>query len=141
MKVTLIMKIADGKRSSVGRRADSNHVNAPITDFHSVNNVHFVVNPRPRPNIYAVSNCGELKCVYTNCDGIINKVDEFESRILNLNPHIVCLTETKLCEEVIDSEVFLCNKYNVFRVDRSIADGGGGGVNILIRKDLHTTSL
>ena len=108
----------------------------PITDFHSVSNVHFVDIARPKPNINAVSNCGELKCVYTNCDEIISKVDDFESRILNLNPHIVCLTETKLYEEVIDSEVFLCNKYNVFRVDRSPADGGGG-VSILIRKDLH----
>lgn len=81
-----------------------------------------------------------LKCLYTNCDSILNKVSEFESIVQSENPHIIFLSETKLCSDIINVEIFMCNTYEVYRLDRTPADGGGG-VCILVRKDITSIQL
>ena len=78
--------------------------------------------------------------MYTNCDGLLNKVSEFESLIRSTSPQVIFLTETKLYNDILNSEVFLCDSYEVFRLDRVPTDGGGG-VSILISKDLNATPL
>ena len=104
---------------------------------------HNFESPRSNPhiNLSALNlrndNSRNLKCMYTNCDSIINKVNEFELTVRNNNPHIIFLTETKLNKEIINSEIFLCNAYEIYRRDRSPSDGGGG-VCILVRKDLNS---
>ena len=37
----------------------------------------------------------DLRCVYTNADSVVNKMDELRSRVTNLDPHIIDITETK----------------------------------------------
>ncbi len=40
-------------------------------------------------------NIRGMKCIYTNADQIRNKIDELRMRVLNYNPHIIGITETK----------------------------------------------
>ena len=53
----------------------------------------------------------------------------------DLNPDVVCLTETKLNSH-LDSEIFDIEKYTVFRKDRANQLAPGGGVVILVNKNL-----
>lgn len=46
-------------------------------------------------------------------------------------PDVICITESKLSPDIIDSE-FLPNGYHVCRKDRHVSDGGGG-VCVLVR--------
>ena len=76
-----------------------------------------------------------FKCLYTNCDGISNKVNEFELVLSEAEPHIIFLTETKLNKSILSQEVFPTDKYLIYRKDRD-AINAGGGVCILVRKDI-----
>ena len=53
----------------------------------------------------------------------------------DLNPDVVCLTETKLNSH-LDSEIIDIGKYTVFRKDRANQLAPGGGVVILVNKNL-----
>jgi hypothetical protein len=61
-----------------------------------------------------------------------NKLSLFRSIVALKNASIICLTETWLCDEVLDSELLAPDKFNIFRKDR---DSNGGGV--LIATDLN----
>ena len=53
----------------------------------------------------------------------------------DLNPDIVCLTKTKLGNQ-LNMEVFDLEKYTVFRKDRDNQAVPGGGVAVLVNKNL-----
>lgn len=59
-----------------------------------------------------------------------------QNKINILKPHIVCLTETKLNDEVSSTEIFDTEQYAVYRKDRVLQNAPGGGVAILVRKCL-----
>ena len=78
-----------------------------------------------------------LKCLYTNCDGLFNKRSEFIFIIQRDDPSVICLTETKLCKDIINEEVFPTSNYDIYRRDRD-STNRGGGVCILVKKNLNS---
>ena len=100
------------------------------TDVHNVN----INRPRPIPNCKQFSN---IKCVYTNCDGLVNKRSEFNFLVEKERPSIIFLTETKLSDEVINEEIFPTSTYEIYRRDRD-SQNVGGGVCILVNKNLKS---
>ena len=78
-----------------------------------------------------------LKCLYTNCDGLFSKRSEFIFLIQREDLSIIFLTETKFHKEIINQEIFPTFKYDIFRRDRDSANIGGG-VCILIKKELNS---
>ena len=76
-----------------------------------------------------------LKCLYTNIDGLnATKGAELQVILAEEEPHLVFLTETKFTDDVVTSQFIDCSNYTVFRRDRGT--GRGGGVVILVRKEL-----
>ena len=65
----------------------------------------------------------------------MNKRDELNLILSEVDPDLILLTETKLNQDVMNSEVFVSN-YNVYRKDRAIQAAPGGGVAILVKNTL-----
>ena len=113
---------------------------APV-NVHSVNNVddapqstYLRQNSVPVSNVD--NNCrifSNLKCLYSNCDGLFNKRSEFIFVTQRDDPSIILLTETKLHKEILNEEVFPTSKYDIYRKDRD-SFHSGGGVCILVKK-------
>ena len=72
-----------------------------------------------------------------NCNSIRNKTHLLESIIDTNQPHIICLTETHLHEEITDGEIFPPS-YTTFRKDRNTH---GGGVLIAIANNNEDIKL
>lgn len=71
-----------------------------------------------------------MLCYYTNIDGINSKKLEMDEIIRRDQPQVVCLTETKLNQD-LDTNIIFSEGYNVWRYDRK--EKKGGGVAILVR--------
>ena len=78
-----------------------------------------------------------LKILYFNARSIIPKRDELTAICTAEKPHIVCLTETWLDEDIGDHEICFGN-YNIVRRDRN---RHGGGVAMLIQNSLSFNIL
>ena len=87
-----------------------------------------------------VNKLSHIKIVYTNIDGIRNKTLEFSELIRDEKPHVVFLTESKLCPNDLSADYFKIKNYTAYRRDREIQDGGGGVV-ILVHQDFHSDSI
>ena len=70
--------------------------------------------------------------MYFNCQSIVPKFDELVCLCLANKPSIVCLTETWLCSDILDSELHIPN-YSIVRQDRN---RHGGGVAIYVNNAL-----
>jgi len=70
--------------------------------------------------------------MYFNCQSIVPKFDELVCLCSANSPSIVCLTETWLCSDILDSELHIPN-YNIVRQDRN---RHGGGVAIYAKNAL-----
>ena len=66
---------------------------------------------------------GALKVMYTNIDGLLSGILELRDYLTERKPDVVCITETKLREEIQIS--FKQQGYNVWRRDRKGRAGGG----------------
>lgn len=75
-----------------------------------------------------------LKCFYINARSIVNKIDQFEVWIHELNPDIIGITESWAGSHILDSELAI-EGYDLFRKDRSV-DRMGGGVLLYVRSTL-----
>ena len=64
-----------------------------------------------------------LKVLYYNVRSIVYKIDELSSNCSLHCPDIVCITETWLNENVLDSEICIPN-YQLVRLDRNRQGGG-----------------
>ena len=73
-----------------------------------------------------------IKVTYTNIDGLVSGIVELKDYLRERKPEVVCLTETKLKEEITVG--FEKEGYNMWRRDRKTK--GGGGVMILVNKDI-----
>lgn len=63
--------------------------------------------------------CESLKCIYTNIDGLnAIKAAEIEVMVSKEKPHIIFLTETKMCSDLTSSQFFDTGSFTVFRWDR-----------------------
>ena len=76
---------------------------------------------------------GTLKVMYTNIDGLLSGLLELRDYLIEKKPDVVCITETKLREEIKIS--FKEQGYNVWRRDRK--GKAGGGVLIIVRDDIY----
>ena len=74
-------------------------------------------------NAATTKGSDELKVMYTNIDGIITRKLELVDYLQEKKPEIVCLTETKLCEEIQTN--IENNNYNIWRKDKKDKKGGG----------------
>ena len=73
-----------------------------------------------------------LKCYHLNIHSLRNKMDELCLFCNEYKPHVLCLNETWLDENISDEELRLRN-YNIIRRDR---DCLGGGVAVYIADHL-----
>ena len=80
---------------------------------------------------------GALKVMYTNIDGLLSGVLELKDYLEVNRPEVVCLAETKLKQEVQLN--FKNEGYNIWRRDRK--DKGGGGVLIMVKKDIYVEDV
>ena len=69
-----------------------------------------------------------LKVLHYNTTSIVYKIDELSTNCSLYCPDVVCITETWLSEDVLDSEVCIPN-YQLVRLDR---DRNGGGIALYI---------
>ena len=72
--------------------------------------------------------------MYFNVRSLIPKIDELRLICATNSPHIVCVVETWLGDEISDCEISITD-YNVTRLDRN---RHGGGIAFYIRSDLHS---
>lgn len=79
-----------------------------------------------------------LHALYTNVDGVISKLLELRDLLSNADHHVICLTETKLKDQ-IKNDVLVVLGYNIFRRDR--VGKMGGGVMIMARNDLQAKEI
>ena len=78
------------------------------------------------------TECNRIKVMYTNIDGLVSGCVELKDYLKERKPEVVCLTETKLKEDIKIG--FEKEGYNMWRRDRK--NKGGGGVMILVYKDI-----
>ena len=81
---------------------------------------------------------GDMNLMYTNIDGIIPRILELKDYLREKNPDIVCLTETKLTED-IHIKIEGKDSYNVWRKDR--IGKNGGGVLILSKSNIKVCKV
>ena len=67
-----------------------------------------------------------------NVRSLLPKIDNFRTDCMIEKPHIVCLSETWLCPDIKDEEIYV-NGYEIIRLDRNRS---GGGVAIYIGSNL-----
>lgn len=79
------------------------------------------------------NNKYSLRIFYQNARGLRTKTNTFYNNILSCNYDLICISETWLCNGVLDSELTDSN-YNVIRRDRATL---GGGVMALCTARLH----
>ena len=103
---------------------------------------HFKGPTTPKPShVNDIATKCKYKCIYTNLDGLGNKVAELSLVINREKPDFVFLTETKLNADFVNSNIFDTKVYNVFRRDRPNQAAPGGGVTILVNKDLLCSEI
>ena len=66
---------------------------------------------------------------------LVNKFDQFEAYVCELNPDVIGVTETWATPLIADSELALAG-YDMFRQDRPV-NREGGGVLLYVRSSLH----
>ena len=81
-----------------------------------------------------ISKNKNLNILGLNCAGILNKLESFEDLLLNKEPTVFCLQETKVKRpNQIKTEA--CKKYTIYELVRQ--KSSGGGLAIGVHNDLH----
>ena len=70
--------------------------------------------------------------MYFNCRSLLSKIDELAALCSTNMPDVVCLVETWLCMDILDTEISIPN-YSIVRLDRN---RHGGGVAMYIRSSV-----
>ena len=80
--------------------------------------------------------------MYSNVDSIKNKTFEFHERVDKIKPHIIFVTETKLCPNDPTFKYFITDGYSAYRKDRvTTRPTAAGGVIILVKTFLISEQL
>lgn len=85
----------------------------------------------------------DLKLYNQNTRGLRTKIPDFFQCISTLEFDLVCITETWLKQDILDSELSPSN-YNIYRNDRDAVTSGkrdGGGVLIAVRSTLKSSEV
>jgi len=86
-----------------------------------------------------LKNITPLKIFYQNCQGIRQHINSFKLAVIENDFDIIALTETFLYPQILNSEIFDCKTYNVFRKDRcSCKEEIGGGVLLAVNSKFIT---
>ena len=70
----------------------------------------------------------------------VSKREEFKYLLDKEKPSLVLLVEIKLNVDIANMEIFDVNDYEVYRRDRLEQNTPGGGVTVLVKKSLVSTS-
>ena len=81
--------------------------------------------------------CDNLRVMYTNIDGVLSSILELRDYLRLNKPDVVCITETKLKEEI--HVQFQDEGYNMWRRDRK--NKSGGGVAILTKANINVEEV
>ena len=68
-----------------------------------------------------------LRCSYTNCLSLFNKLPELRQHAYDTCPHVIALTETWLTSDICDSEVSLTG-FTLYRADSCRSHVGGAAI-------------
>ena len=66
----------------------------------------------------------EICLLYTNADGLLNKITELKLILVNDDYKFACITETQFHGDILEAEYTIPN-YKYFKEDRKNKDGGG----------------
>ena len=79
----------------------------------------------------------DIKVVSFNARSVLSKFHDIETEVFHVMnyPEIVCISETWLKPDMPDSLLPFHSKYQIFRKDRKLRNGGG--VAIMVRNDLN----
>ena len=89
------------------------------------------------PSLTTVNNSNNLSILYYNARSILPKHDELCLVVDVNNPDIICIVETWLSSEILDSEVTLPG-YQVHRLERN---RHGGGILVYVRDSFVSNLL
>ncbi|VDP21410.1 unnamed protein product [Echinostoma caproni] len=79
------------------------------------------------PKHLEISGEQVLKCMYTNCLSLGNKVLELRQKIKDVQPHILALTETWLSPDILDAEVKI-DDYTLLMSESNRGRAGGAAI-------------
>ena len=82
--------------------------------------------------IYDKVNKNLLNIIHFNVNSLLNKIDQIEAQIKELNADVICLTETKLDDNVAESNYTIPG----FNIEHKHRTRFGGGILVLIRNTL-----
>ena len=85
------------------------------------------------------SSLKSLKCLYTNANSVVGKIDELKFTINKGNYDVIAITESWANSEIADSELHI-DGYVLYRKDRP-APTKGGGVLLYLRDTLNSEPL
>ena len=88
----------------------------------------------PRNNVNVSKS---VKILYYNARSLLYKYDDLIAECSFYSPDIICITETWLCSDIIDSEIFI-DGYCLVRLDR---DRHGGGIIMYVNSSLSFSIL
>lgn len=83
----------------------------------------------------------EMLIIHMNCRSVINKLEELEQICIELNPDIVCLTETWM-DDSIPIKSHIPSGYKIIRKDRSdifkqkYSKKNGGGIAVIYKEHI-----
>ena len=78
-----------------------------------------------------MNNVTKINLLHFNVRSLLPKLDNLNLECIELNPHIVCISETWLDSTITDNELTIVN-YNLVRLDRN---RHGGGIAIYVHID------
>lgn len=96
-----------------------------------------------RKHIFKNDKKRSIQIFYQNANSLRRKTHEFYLNILNEDYEIIVITESWLCDDINDSELF-DDRYNVFRQDRRKANSRetrGGGLIFAAKKEINVTPI
>ena len=76
---------------------------------------------------------------YTNCNSILNKLNELKTISSDNKCQVLCLTETHLTPDVLNAEIFIPN-FKIYRKDRAVGKEGGGSL-VYVHNTLNSSQL
>ena len=88
---------------------------------------------------HAVTSCNSktknITILYYNARSLLPKINEL--RLIANSPSVICLGETRLCFNILDAELFVCN-YSLVRLDSS---RNGGSILMFISANVKFSVL
>ena len=114
--------------------------------FEKINLKTLTVEELPIDENELKQNPGDFLLLHYNCRSIINKFEEIHNTCKNLQPDVVCLTETWL-DSSSGKTAYIPEGYNVIREDRKddfkqkYGKNNGGGIAVLYKEELRIRKL